>query len=204
MQKNISKKSTKQLILKASVELFSEYGYKATSVRKIAAKVGIRESALYNHFKNKGEIFSAVASTLFALPTSEKQSEKSVAERAKEGRKFLHAFIVDYKMMSFDSKSEQLFRIVMIELLQNRVVRDSFKSEFHHHNIKMLSEAFFIMMQEEIIRSGDPKLMAVEFLAPLFYLRLQVTLLKIDNEPTTTLSTQFEKHLEFFWESIAL
>jgi AcrR family transcriptional regulator len=204
MQQSSGGKSTKDLILKASMELFSEYGYKAASVRKIAAKVGIRESALYNHFTNKEEIFKAVAATLFSTPTSPSQSDKSIAERAKGGKKFLFSFIVGYKLMTFDAKNERLFRILMIELLQNKTIRESFKSEFHNNNIKMLSEAFFVMMQEDIIRSGDPKLMAAEFLSPLFYLRLQVTLLKIDGEPTTALSTQFEKHLDFFWESIAI
>lgn len=204
MQQNSGGKSTKDLILKASMELFSEYGYKAASVRKIAAKVGIRESALYNHFTNKEEIFKAVAATLFSTPTSPSQSERSIAERAKDGKKFLFSFIVGYKLMTFDAKNERLFRILMIELLQNKTIRDSFKSEFHHNNIKMLSEAFFVMMQEGLIRSGDPMLMANEFLSPLFYIRLQVTLLRIDSEPTTALSTQFEKHLDFFWESVAL
>ncbi|MCJ7766649.1 MAG: TetR/AcrR family transcriptional regulator, partial [Thiovulaceae bacterium] len=64
--------------------------------------------------------------------------------------------------------------------------------------------AFFVMMQDGLIRSGDPMLMANEFLSPLFYLRLHVTLLRIDNEPTSSLSTQFEKHLDFFWESVSL
>ena len=204
MHESGSGKNTKQLILKASMELFSEFGYKAASVRKIAAKVGIRESALYNHFINKEEIFTAVVATLFATPTSSRQSDKSVSERAKEGKKFLFSFIVGYKLMTFDAKNERLFRILMIELLQNKSIRDSFKNEFHSKNIKMLSEAFFVMMQEDIIRSGDPKLMATEFLSPLFYLRLQVTLLRVDGESTTALSTQFEKHLEFFWESIVL
>jgi len=204
MQQSDSGKSTKDLILKASMELFSEYGYKAASVRKIAAKVGIRESALYNHFTNKEEIFKAVAATLFSTPTSASQSDKSVAERAKGGKKFLFSFIVGYKLMTFDAKNERLFRILMLELLQNKTIRESFKSEFHQNNIKMLSEAFFVMMQESLIRSGDPMLLANEFLSPLFYLRLHVTLLRIDNEPTTALSTQFEKHLDFFWESVAL
>ena len=204
MQESGTGNNTKKLILKASMELFSELGYKAASVRKIASKVGIRESALYNHFINKEEIFTAVAATLFATPTSAKQSELSIAERAKAGKKFLFSFIVGYKLMTFDAKNERLFRILMIELLQNKTIRDSFKNEFHAKNIKMLSEAFFVMMQEDLIRSGDPKLMAMEFLSPLFYLRLQVTLLKVDGEPTTSLSTQFEKHLEFFWESVAI
>ena len=204
MQQSGNGKSTKDLILKASMELFSEYGYKVASVRKIAAKVGIRESALYNHFTNKEEIFKAVAATLFTTPTSPSHSEKSLTERAKEGKKFLFSFIVGYKLMTFDAKNERLFRILMIELLQNKSIRESFRSEFHQNNIKMLSEAFFVMMQEGLIRSGDPMLMANEFLSPLFYLRMHVTLLRIDGEPTTSLSTQFEKHLDFFWESVAL
>jgi len=204
MQESGSGNNTKKLILKASMELFSELGYKAASVRKIASKVGIRESALYNHFVNKEEIFTAVAANLFTTPTSARQSELSIAERAKTGKKFLFSFIVSYKLMTFDAKNERLFRILMIELLQNKSIRESFKSEFHNNNIKMLSEAFFVMMQEDLVRSGDPKLMAMEFLSPLFYLRLQVTLMKIDEEPTTALSTQFEKHLDYFWEAVAI
>jgi hypothetical protein len=46
--------------------------------------------------------------------------------------------------------------------------------------------------------------MANEFLAPFFYLRLQISLLKADGASTTPLSTQFEKHVDFFWESIAI
>ncbi|MDF1876066.1 TetR/AcrR family transcriptional regulator, partial [Sulfurimonas sp. SAG-AH-194-I05] len=59
---------TKLRILKESKALFSELGYKGSSVRKIASKVGIRESALYNHFKNKEEIFLTVAKDIFTSP----------------------------------------------------------------------------------------------------------------------------------------
>ena len=90
----------------------------------------------------------------------------------------------------------------MIELLQNEQLRKNFMQEYHEKNIKLLSGAFFSMMQEDLIRSSDPMLMANEFLAPLFYLRLQVTLYRIDNLATTTLSTQFEKHVDFFWDSV--
>lgn len=194
---------TKDLIIQAATELFSELGYKAASVRKIAGKVGIRESALYNHFANKEEIFYSVASTIFSTPFS--TDEKApVSERAKGGKRFLSTFIVQYKLVTFDKNKERLFRILMIELLQNKQLRKNFIAEYHDKNVKMLSEAFFVMMQEGLVRSSDPMLMAQEFLAPLFYLRLQVTLLRIDGEATTALSTQFEKHVDFFWESIAI
>ena len=191
---------TKQKILKVSSALFSEYGFKATSVRKIASEVGIRESALYNHFKNKEEIFLCVAKEIFTTPFS--QNDGDMKESALKGKAFLQKFAMQYKLLTFDKNNENMFRLLMIELFQNRELREQFMNEFHNENIKILSEAFFIMMQNSLIRSADPMMVAYEFLSTLFYIRLQITLLRFDGGSTTNLSTQFEKHVEFFWESI--
>jgi AcrR family transcriptional regulator len=197
----ITKKSnTKQKIIRASATLFSEYGYKATSVRKIASEVGIRESALYNHFKNKEEIFLCVAKEIFTTPFSDESSD--IKESALKGKAFLQKFAMQYKLLTFDKKNENMFRLLMIELFQNKELREQFMNEFHDNNIKMLSEVFFIMMHNSLIRSGNPMMVAYEFISTLFYIRLQITLLRFDSTSTTALSTQFEKHVEFFWESI--
>jgi AcrR family transcriptional regulator len=191
---------TKQKILKVSSALFSEYGFKSTSVRKIASEVGIRESALYNHFKNKEEIFLSVAKEIFTTPFS--QNDGDIKESALKGKAFLQKFAMQYKLLTFDKNNENMFRLLMIELFQNRELREQFMNEFHNENIKVLSEAFFTMMQNSLIRSADPMMVAYEFLSTLFYIRLQITLLRFDGGSTTNLSTQFEKHVEFFWESI--
>jgi len=194
------KTGTKQKILKAASTLFSEHGFKATSVRKIASEVGIRESALYNHFQNKEEIFLSVAKEIFTTPFS--QNESDIKESALKGKAFLQKFTMQYKLLTFDKNNENMFRLLMIELFQNKELREQFMNEFHNENIKVLSEAFFIMMQNSLIRSADPMMVAYEFLSTLFYIRLQITLLRFDGGSTTNLSTQFEKHVEFFWESI--
>ncbi len=199
MPKNRTSK-TKTAISKAAMELFALHGYKGTSVRKIASKVGIRESALYNHFANKEAIFLTVCADIFTTPFS----EKNIQEDAKGGKKFLANFVVQYKLISFDATKEKLFRIMMIELLQDATLRKNFLEQYHHKNITLLSEAFFVMMQSGLVRSSDPMLMANEFLAPLFYYRLHIALLRVDTQPTTALSTLFEKHVDFFWESVSL
>ena len=191
---------TKEKILKVSTTLFSELGYKGASVRKIASTVGIRESAIYNHYKNKEEIFLEVAKGIFSSPFSINSDE--VKELALKGKPFLQKFTMQYKMLTFDKKNENMFRLLMIELMQNQDLREQFMSEFHDKNIKILSEAFFIMMQNNLIKSSDPMMISYEFLSTLFYLRLQVTLMRFDSLSTNSLSTQFEKHVEFFWESI--
>ena len=194
--------NTKTKILKESKALFSELGYKGASVRKIAAKVGIRESALYNHFKNKEEIFFSVAKDIFTSPFSFDSNE--IQEQALKGKPFLKKYAMQYKLLSFDKDNESMFRILLIELLQNKELREQFMNDFHNKNIKILSEGFFVMMQNNLVRSGDPMIISYEFLSTLFYIRLQVTLLRFDSLSTNTLSTQFEKHVDFFWESIKI
>lgn len=55
--------NTRDRILAAAVELFSERGYEGTSIRQITRRVNLSESALYRHFKGKedllGEIIAA-------------------------------------------------------------------------------------------------------------------------------------------------
>ena len=191
---------TKEKILKVSTALFSELGYKGASVRKIAKEVGIRESAIYNHYKNKEEIFLEVAKDIFSSPFSITTDE--IRELALRGKAFLSKFTMQYKMLTFDKTNENMFRLLMIELMQNRDLREQFQSEFHDKNIKLLSEGFFIMMQNSMIKSSDPMLIAYEFISTLFYIRLQVMLLRFDALSTNSLATQFEKHVDFFWESI--
>ena len=193
---------TKEKILKVSTTLFSEYGYKATSVRKIAQEVGIKQSALYNHYKNKESIFLEVAKGIFTLPSS--NNEEELKALSINGKAYLSKFTMHYKLLTFDKNNENMFRLLMIELFTNKELRVQFMEEFHQKNIKVLSEAFFIMMQNSLIRSADPMVIAYEFLSTLFYIRLQITLMRFDNESVDSLSTQFEKHVDFFWESIKI
>lgn len=52
--------SRKEEIIYATLELASIHGLKAVSLSMIADKVGIKKPSLYNHFKSKEEIVSAM------------------------------------------------------------------------------------------------------------------------------------------------
>ncbi len=193
---------TKSTILKVASTLFSQYGYSGASMRKIASEVGIKQSAIYNHYENKEQIFLEVAKDIFTTPFS--MENEDIKQSALKGKAFLNKFTMQYKLLTFDKNNENMFRLLMIELMQNKELREQFMSEFHNKNIKVLSEGFFIMMQNNLIRSSDPMTMSYEFLSTLFYIRLQITLLRFDSLSTDTLSTQFERHVDFFWESIKI
>ncbi len=196
--------STKEKILKVALDLFSQKGYKGASVRMISSKVGIRESAIYNHYKNKEDILNSIVSALSSSSLDLLISKRPIEESAKKGKSFLREFATSFKLLSYDDKSEKFFRFMMIELMQSKKIRDIFLNDFHKAHLKILSQAFFIMMQEGMVSSSDPMLMAQEFLSPLFFYRMQATLLRIDGENSKHVATLFEKHIDFFWEMISL
>lgn len=51
---------TRQQILNAAVQLFSDCGVSATSLADIAAAAGVTRGAIYWHFKNKADLFNEV------------------------------------------------------------------------------------------------------------------------------------------------
>lgn len=53
---NNPEKTTKEKIFDVSLDLFSQKGFDAVSVREIAREVGIRQNSIYNHYKNKEAI----------------------------------------------------------------------------------------------------------------------------------------------------
>lgn len=51
---------TRAEIREVALELFTEQGYEATSLREIAERLGITKAALYYHFESKGDIVQSL------------------------------------------------------------------------------------------------------------------------------------------------
>jgi TetR/AcrR family transcriptional regulator len=78
------KKPTAERILDAAEDLFAEKGYSATSLGDVADRVGIRSPSLYNHFRNKEALYSAVLERLledFSAPMAELRGSSITRER---------------------------------------------------------------------------------------------------------------------------
>lgn len=82
------KKNKKQIILEEAATLFREKGYSATTMRDLAAKVGVEAASLYNHIKCKEEILSQICSSLADTYTSKMElinaTEATPIEKIKE------------------------------------------------------------------------------------------------------------------------
>jgi AcrR family transcriptional regulator len=195
---------TKEKILKTALKLFSTKGYKATTVRDIAGAMGVKQSALYNHFKNKDEILETLITNLTSSAIVTLFDDKEAQDAHKQGKSLLMSIATTFKLLSFDTQNEALFKLLMQEMFRNERIREIYNEYFYQENVKKLSSYFFMMMQEEQIRSSDPLLLANEFFSPLFFYQMQVSLLKMDKKSTSSVVSLFEKHVEHFWENIKI
>lgn len=57
---------TKQKLLDAAIEAFSENGFKGTSTRDIAERAGVHHPLITYHFRNKEELWRAAADRIFS------------------------------------------------------------------------------------------------------------------------------------------
>jgi AcrR family transcriptional regulator len=61
--------SPKGRILRAAARLFAERGYRASTVRELAAAVGLQSGSLFHHFRDKESILEAVMLEVIELNT---------------------------------------------------------------------------------------------------------------------------------------
>lgn len=80
---------TKERILQAALELFSEQGFTATSVRDIAARADMTHAGLLHHFANKDDLLVQI------LAYREKQDEESARRFAGFGIDRLFAWTME-------------------------------------------------------------------------------------------------------------
>lgn len=83
---------TRSRIQQVALELFTERGYEATSLREIAERLGVTKAALYYHFKTKDDIvqslFDDQLAQLDALIAWGRQQPPGVATRREFVRRY--------------------------------------------------------------------------------------------------------------------
>src|SRR5687767_3931280 len=102
---------TRNAILDAAERVFSERGVSHTSLEDIAKAAGVTRGAIYWHFKNKDELFSAMVNRV-SLPIEEMVA-KTIADEAENPLVLLRKAAVDaLKRTATDPQCQRVFDIV--------------------------------------------------------------------------------------------
>jgi AcrR family transcriptional regulator len=166
---NADGQRTRQAILDAALALFAERGYFGTSLRDVAAAVGVRESALYNYFPGKEALFEA----LLAAESAAKREHQSALLDAPiaDGRAMLEELAVFTLDRFVLPQQQQLFRILMSDGI--RLARDGRINllERMSSSRPRLHEVMRHLTRAGYLRDADPELLVMQFFGPLLFWR---------------------------------
>lgn len=174
--------TTREKILTEALNLFSVKGFDPVSVRDIASAVGIKESSLYNHFKNKQDIFDCIIheysnrwEVFFSqLQLTENDMQFVVDDRtvnmyrnmSNEQFSAIAGFIFDYYMT--DDINVKLRKMLTIEQYRNDTVAALFRKISFDDSIEFQSQLFEALIREGGFINTDPYILALEFFSPIF------------------------------------
>jgi AcrR family transcriptional regulator len=192
---------TKKVILEKSFDFFSTHGYAGASIRQIAKAVGIRESAIYNHFKSKEEIFLEILSDYKSKNIITEIVTDKLLDDLSNPQKFLLSFSKNIIEKWNEPAERKFIRLLLMEQFTKIGSVELSVTECLVELRSMCKMIFGEMTKAGVIKKVSPELLTEEFIAPLFNLRLEF----LSNDTNDGLNKVYEvteKHVGFFWNAI--
>ena len=121
--------TTKEKIMDVALHMFSERGYEAVSIRDICGEVGIKESTLYYHFKNKMDILDSliakfkehIEGLLIHIDEMPQMPSGKTKKKNAGSKDILDSYMMDSYL--FDPFCNLMIRLMMIEQFHNEEMR---------------------------------------------------------------------------------
>ena len=206
--KNETKKTTKEKIFDASVDLFSKKGFNDVPVREIARHAGIREGSIYNHYKNKEAIMDAIISYFKLELTQGQISDEMGADLMNHGPEVY--FEVGTKMFMErinNPQMEKIYRIICIETYRNEKIREFFNKELLEGPLAGWEDIFNTMIEKKMIKPINPRTLAYAYWSFAVFLLFDCYILKYHENFNSCMNVVLEKmnnHTHFLLESIKI
>ncbi len=162
--------TTKTRILHVALDLFAKDGYTAVSIRDICAQVGIKESTVYYHFKNKRAIFDELFQTfqrtaqgMMDLLDHEMNGVDKIEDSA-----FQMVCDVFFEKYLMDDFCNRFIRLISLEQLNNAEVQALYTKWMFDEPLRFQSRIFSRMIGAGILPSVNSDYTAIKYYAPIY------------------------------------
>jgi AcrR family transcriptional regulator len=162
-------RQTRRAILDAALSLFAEKGYFGTSLRDIAAVVGVRESAIYNYFRGKEALFDALMTA-----AQERKAERlaAVIDDAVPDVRLQLEHLAAFVLEGFrGTRERRLFRVFLSDGM--RLAKEG-RIDFIERMTTATAPLDALMRRlvaEGALRPRRPEILITEFMGPLLLWR---------------------------------
>ena len=160
-------RNTRERILTAALDMFSQYGYAGTNIRELAGSLGMGKSSLYRHFESKEDIWNALLDELIAYY----EARFGSPERLPPVPDSLEELVVmTMRMVDFTVHDERVIKsrkLLAIEQFRDERARDLATKHFLTGLTEMFTRLFSGMMDRGLLRRDDPAMLAFAYTAPI-------------------------------------
>ena len=160
-------KDTKERILAAALDMFSQNGYSGTNIRELTASLGLVKSGLYKHFKSKEEIWDTLLDELIAYYETRFGSMEHLPPVPDSLEELI---TMTMRMVSFTVHDETVVKtrkILTIEQFRDERARELATKYFLTGLKDMFAPLFAGMMDKGLLRRDDPAMLAFAYTAPI-------------------------------------
>jgi len=158
---------TKEKILDAALEMFSQYGYAGTNIRELSASLGLVKSGVYKHFESKEAIWNALLDEMIAYYGEHFGS----AEHLPPVPDSLEGLVdMTMQMVSFTVHDERIImtrKVLTLEQFRDIRARNLATKHFLTGLTEMFTHVFTGMMEKGLLRKDDPRMLAFAYTAPI-------------------------------------
>ena len=160
-------KDTKERILAAALDMFSQTGYAGTNIREMTASLGLVKSSMYKHYSSKEEIWNSLLDSMIVYYDERFGSPEHLppAPDSLEGLVTMTMQMVDFTV--HDENVIKTRKLLTIEQFRDERARDLATKHFLTGLTEMFTQVFTDMMEKGLLRQDDPAMLAFAYTAPI-------------------------------------
>ena len=160
-------KETKERILNAALEMFSQNGYAGTNIRELTASLGLVKSSMYRHFESKEEIWNTLLDEMIAYYDEHFGSAGHLppVPDSLEGLVQMTMQMVNFTV--HDEKIVMTRKVLTIEQFRDDRARALATRHFLTGLTDMFAGIFEGMRDKGLLRRDDAKMLAFAYTAPI-------------------------------------
>ena len=158
---------TKERILAAALEMFSQNGYAGTNIRELSASLGLVKSGVYKHFESKEAIWNALLDEMIAYYGEHFGSAEHLPPVPDSLEELVRMTMQMVNFTVHDEKIVMTRKLLSTEQFRDERARKLATKHFLTGLTDMFTGLFTGMMEKGLIRKDDPKMLAFAYTAPV-------------------------------------
>jgi AcrR family transcriptional regulator len=158
---------TKERILEAALELFSQNGYAGTNIRELSASLGLVKSGVYKHYESKEAIWNALLDEMIAYYGEHFGSPEHLPPVPDSLEALIRLTTQMVNITVHDEKIIMTRKVLTLEQFRDDRARALATKHFLTGLTELFTHIFAGMMDKGLVRRDDPAMLAFAYTMPI-------------------------------------